>query len=231
MGLGRVVRPRGDGRRRACGCGHPGCVAGIHRRRRLSADRGAVPRGMDVSPLALSSLSARISACACPPRAGGDANAAVSGSSALLRGFARDDVAVWRDDGDRLRPVGAGNFCGAVLRLSRRLPAASHAINYCEDPLSFLLAGAAALAAGQTLILPQSRARQSIATLVAHYPDAYCLADGGVPMGPDARAYIVAEDDEPDTGLVAWPPPEIANSHAAAILFTSGTTGVAQAHP
>jgi len=160
-----------------------------------------------------------------------DATPAVIESSPLLCGFARDDVAIWRDDGNELRAVTAGTFCGAVQRLSRRLPRASHAINYCEDPLSFLLASAAALAAGQTLVLPQSPARQSVAALLVRFPDAYCLSDERVPPGPVARTHIVAYDDEHDPDLCSWPPPEIANSHVAAILFTSGTTGAARAHP
>lgn len=149
----------------------------------------------------------------------------------LLRGFARDDVAIWRDDDSGLRAITAEVFCGAVQRLARRLRPASHAINYCEDPLSFLLASAAALAAGQTLVLPQSRASQTVAALLVRFPDAYCLSDERAPTGPVARTHIVAHDDEPDAELASWPPPEIARSHVAAILFTSGTTGTPRAHP
>lgn len=151
-------------------------------------------------------------------------------SSPLLRRFARDDVAIWRDDGSGLRAITAEAFCGAVQRLSRRLPSASHAINHCEDPLSFLLASAAALAAGQTLVLPQSRASQTSATLAGRFPDAYFLSDPSVSEVPAARTHVVAYDDDPEPDVASWPPPQIAGSHVAAILFTSGTTGTAQPH-
>jgi acyl-CoA synthetase (AMP-forming)/AMP-acid ligase II/3-hydroxymyristoyl/3-hydroxydecanoyl-(acyl carrier protein) dehydratase len=154
----------------------------------------------------------------------------VTESSPLLHGFARDDVAIWRDDGSGLRAITAGAFCGAVQRLSRSLPSASHAINHCEDPLAFLLASAAALTAGQTLVLPQSRASHASAALCDRFPDAYCLSDASVPAEPAVRTHVVAYDDDPEPGLVSWPPPQIPRSHVAAILFTSGTTGTAQPH-
>ncbi len=149
----------------------------------------------------------------------------------LLRGFARDDVAVWRDDGVALRGITAGNFCGAVERLARKLPISRHAINYCEDPLAFLVGSAAALVAGQTLILPQSRAEQTATELLGRYADAFCLVGVQDPAGAAERARFVVADADLHAEVASWPPPAIVASHIAAILFTSGTTGVPEAQP
>lgn len=143
----------------------------------------------------------------------------------LVQGYGPDDPLLWFPAAGT-RNVTAAQFCGAAARLARALPRARYAINRCEDPARFLLASAAALAAGHTLVLPHTRASEVQRQLRERYPDAYTLVDapGGVPdaMGvPDARAGADAQ----------WPPPAIAGAHVAAILFTSGSTGAPAPQP
>jgi hypothetical protein len=88
----------------------PRRVVGVHGRRRLSDDRRAVPRGMVYCRWRFRHYR-HAPARACPPCAYGDATPAVTESSLLLRGYARDDVAIWRDD-DGLRAVTAEPSAG-----------------------------------------------------------------------------------------------------------------------
>ncbi len=143
----------------------------------------------------------------------------------LLDGFGPDDDLLV--DGT-IDAVSATGFCGAALRLARRLPSGPYAINRCEDRTRFLLGSAAVLAAGHTLILPPSRGAEVEGDLQARYPGAYAIADA--PAMPGAIPTVVP--DAGDLGGAAhWPPPAIAAEQVAAILFTSGSTGAPAAQP
>jgi len=146
---------------------------------------------------------------------------------ALLDGFGPHDALVWPAPGDARAPVSASEFCGAVDALARDLPRAAYAINRCEEPARFLLGSAAALAAGQTLILPPARGSEEHAGLRARYPDAYVLADGPQDGAGEVRA---VPDCLASPRVSHWPPPAIDAAHTAALLFTSGSTGAPQPH-
>jgi acyl-CoA synthetase (AMP-forming)/AMP-acid ligase II len=146
---------------------------------------------------------------------------------ALLDGFAPQDALLWPAAGDARVSVSASEFCGAADALAQRLPRAAYAINRCEDPARFLLGSAAALAAGQTLILPPARGTESHAELRARYPDAYVLTDG---PRDDTADVLAVPDCFASPRVSRWPPPAIDAAHTAAILFTSGSTGTPQSH-
>ena len=143
-------------------------------------------------------------------------------TSPLLCGFEPGDVAVWCDDRAALKAISAARFCGAAQALAHRLPPSRYAVNYCDDPLRFLVASAGALTAGQTLLLPQSRAEHSAAALLRRYADACCLVDEPTTAAV-GRIHLVGGDVL--DAAAAWPPPTIERARVAAILFTSGTTG------
>jgi acyl-coenzyme A synthetase/AMP-(fatty) acid ligase len=141
----------------------------------------------------------------------------------LLAGFGPGDPLLWH--AGNARPTTAAQFCGAAAALARALPRACYAINRCEDPGRFVLGGAAALLAGQTLVLPQARGADAQAQLRSRYPDAYTLAD--TREAGDTVAVPALADAAVGT---CWPPPAIDPGHVAAILFTSGSTGIPAAH-
>ena len=143
----------------------------------------------------------------------------------ILQGFARDDP-LWIGVAGR-PPVSAGQWCGAVARFAAGLPRAAHAIICCEDPASFALGSAAALAAGGTLILPPARGSDAQRQLRERYPDAITLVDAAE-AGDAASIVVPIGEAARDT---AWPPPDVAADHVAAILFTSGSTGTPTAQP
>jgi acyl-coenzyme A synthetase/AMP-(fatty) acid ligase len=149
----------------------------------------------------------------------------------LLRGFEPDQSILF----DRGRPISAAAFCGTAVATSTRLPAARFAINLCEGRAEFLLASAAALLAGQTLILPPSRLARTLDDLRLAYPDSCCLVDaqsGEITLSAAASFALGPELDgaQASPPRATWPPPMISATHTAAILFTSGSTGQPQPH-
>ncbi len=141
----------------------------------------------------------------------------------LVRGHSLDDPVGWRDS----RPVVLRSLLQAAHALASRLPHGGHCINLCEDRLNFILGYAAALIARCTTLLPHSRAPEVLNDLRRSHAGAQTIADyddaehpGGLRI--DARAWSGA-------GMPA-PVPTIPADHAAAILFTSGSTGAPQPH-
>ena len=141
----------------------------------------------------------------------------------VLHGYDADSPVGWQ----RGEPITAARFCAAALELAGKLPRKRHVLNLCEDRLNFMLGFAAALIAGQTNLLPPSRAGGVIREIFASYPDTCCLADHNeLPAGLPAMI------------VPPWPPapgngfdiPCVAADHLAMIVFTSGSTGRPQPH-
>jgi acyl-CoA synthetase (AMP-forming)/AMP-acid ligase II len=107
----------------------------------------------------------------------------------LLRGFEADDPVLLPAPGEHAAPVGAARFCAAARRLARTLPRTRYAINRCEDPAAFMLGSAAALLAGQTLVLPFARNDAARRALHARYADSCTLVDAAGPLPPDGERW------------------------------------------
>jgi len=140
----------------------------------------------------------------------------------VLSGYDADSVIGWH----RGEPVTAARFCAAAVELAGKLPRKRHVLNLCEDRLNFMLGFAAALIAGQTSLLPPSRAAGVMREIAAGYPDTCCLADHNeLPAGLPAMI------------VPPWPAaaggcdvPCVPAGHVAMIVFTSGSTGRPQPH-
>ena len=111
-------------------------------------------------------------------------------------------------------PVSVREFEAAARALSARLPRKPYVVNLCEDRYAFTVAFAASLLAGQTTLLPPSRAPEAVRDSCADL-DAYTLADAEV-LGDTAESAPAAFSIDP--------------AHVAAIVFTSGSTGRPVAH-
>ncbi len=152
----------------------------------------------------------------------------------LLRGYGPEETLAWHDG----RPLSAQAFCAAATALSACVPSARYAFNLCESTTGFLLASAAALLAGQTLILPSARLARTLDDLRTAYPDSYGLVDtikGGDQPADMAECAVSplldAIGDAAGAGdAAAWPPPVIRATQRAAILFTSGSTHAPKPH-
>ncbi|MDB5986537.1 MAG: hypothetical protein JWR16_1590 [Nevskia sp.] len=119
-------------------------------------------------------------------------------------------------------PVSRAGFAASAAALAERLPNARYAINVCENRFAFATAFAAAIARGQTNLLPASSSPDALAALRSRYPDSYVLWDEAVRGG-------VLVPRKPN-GAALHEVPLIDGAHPAALVFTSGSTGQPQAH-
>ncbi|AXS81328.1 AMP-binding protein [Dechloromonas sp. HYN0024] len=140
-----------------------------------------------------------------------------------------DAVFAWNTDG----PVSVGDYLADVRWLSEQLPAAGHLLNLCHDRYRFAVGFAAGLLRGMTSLQPSSQSAETFTRLQAEHPDLVCLCDGpsetlglpriDFPAIPTLRV-------RPQTSLTGdLTIPQISADHLAAILFTSGSTGLPQA--
>lgn len=118
-------------------------------------------------------------------------------------------------------------FLASVQALASRLPDKRHAINLCRDRYHFLIAFAAALLSRHISLLPTCRAPEVLAQLNHMYPDTYILADhedvpAGIPL------YRVQNDDLSFNRKDEIP--TIPSTQIAAVVFTSGSSGLPRAH-
>lgn len=127
----------------------------------------------------------------------------------------------------RGRPIAVDEFLGSAHELARRLPGRPYSINLCKDRYHFLLGFAAALLARQVSLLPTSRAEHALTQLIQRYPDSYVLTDHA--DGPTGRRVYHMPESLVD-GRIHTDIPLIPADQVAAIVFTSGTTGMPRAH-
>jgi acyl-coenzyme A synthetase/AMP-(fatty) acid ligase len=122
-------------------------------------------------------------------------------------------------------PVSCARFLAEAAALAERLPAGRHLANLCEDRYRFAVALAAALLAGKTSLLPPSRHEQALARVFAAHPDAGAISEEAVPgcAGP-----LVLYPADLGAGEWSGAVPAIPVDQVAAIVFTSGSTGVPQ---
>ncbi|MDQ3187403.1 MAG: AMP-binding protein [Pseudomonadota bacterium] len=128
--------------------------------------------------------------------------------------------------------ITAGRFVADAIALARLLSPAQYVLNSCRDRYFFAVGFCAALIAGRTSLLPPSRTPEMLAQLARRYPDTLYLGDDAGCVSwrgaLTSLAAIGASTWKPDAAASMWPPPTIARAHAAAIAFTSGSTGEPQ---
>ncbi len=118
-------------------------------------------------------------------------------------------------------------FLASASDLASRLPSNRYVINLCRDRYHFLIAFSAALITRHISLLPHCCAPEVLTQLKQRYPEAYILADhDDVPS--DIALYRVPHgvtnvDRRADI-------PAIASEQIAAIVFTSGSSGLPRPH-
>jgi acyl-coenzyme A synthetase/AMP-(fatty) acid ligase len=142
----------------------------------------------------------------------------------LITGHGLDDVLAWRASG----PVRVREFLGDALALARLLPDGPAVFNLCEDRYRFAILFAACLLTRKTSLQPSSQTPQVLRGLAREYPGSYVVTDQ--PREPDGLAsWVMPPPDSwqrPPVSAV----PDIDPEFVAAILFTSGSTGLPQPH-
>ncbi len=102
-------------------------------------------------------------------------------------------------------------------------------MNLCAERYHFLVAFCAAIIAGQTNLLPVSRAPQAIDEVLCAYPNAYALGDTK-PTLPAHLRYVHVPDAIGGSGDAFFSNLSIPADHVVAIGFTSGSTGTPKAN-
>ncbi len=145
----------------------------------------------------------------------------------LLTGRTPDDIFAWRTDG----PVTVADYLADAATLAAALPAGDYVLNLCNDRYRFAVGFAAGLLRGKTSLQPSSQSAETFRRLQADYPGLFCLCDGetdtlDLPRVDFPECPTVNRKKAPNSEFSI---PEIPTDHLAAILFTSGSTGLPQA--
>lgn len=134
-------------------------------------------------------------------------------------------------------PVTAAAFLADAHALAARLVPARHVLNLCHDRYAFAVAFAAALLRGQVSLLASDRAGPGGAGLYPEtaYPDTAAVidAEAEAPRGlASVRVAPTGREAGGEAGrpAAAGPTPLLRSDQPAAIVFTSGSTGVPVAH-
>ena len=146
----------------------------------------------------------------------------------LLRHFELDSVFAYQ--GGAAIPV--KQFVHHALSLARELPDKAYVLNVCADRYQFCVAFAAALLRSQVTLLPPNQTPDMLERLAAVYPDIYRLVDSAAPSDPlRCPMPTIAFPSLAPFGGAAVAIPLIPASQAAALMFTSGSTGDPMPHP
>ncbi|APZ44491.1 hypothetical protein BW247_02130 [Acidihalobacter ferrooxydans] len=121
--------------------------------------------------------------------------------------------------------VSRGQFLHQAQALARALPEHARALNLSHDRYLFMLGFAALLLRGQTVLLPPSQAPQVIDEIADEYA-AYCLLSD---PKPDVRCAL-RHHVQIAPGTHAAEPGAPIDPRTEVVLFTSGTSGTAQAN-
>ncbi|OOG62940.1 AMP-ligase [Rhodanobacter sp. B04] len=134
-------------------------------------------------------------------------------------------VLAWRNG----RAVSAAQFLAHVHLVAAGLPAATAAVNLCEDRYAFLVAFCAIVLRGQTNLLPSSRAPQAVDEVMAAHPGCYALGELALDPAPQGyRQMPSLETELPGAMDATWP--LIPADQVVAIGYTSGSTGTPSAN-
>lgn len=137
------------------------------------------------------------------------------------------EVVFWRGTGEG---VTARGFVADAWALAGRLPPGRYVANLCRDRYAFAVGFAAGLLAGRTALLNVDAA--GLEGVLGAYPGCCAVVDAEVP-GLAVPSVVVELGGELSGGGVRWDGvgAEIAADHVAAVVFTSGSTGVPVGHP
>lgn len=123
-------------------------------------------------------------------------------------------------------PITASRFLHAAYRLAQALPDSPAVVNLCQDRYRFIVAFAAAMIAGRTSLLVSDRSPQGLRALVEPYGDPIALVDEDCDAGSlRSLCFTIAP-----SGHSPEPVPAIPADRLAALVFTSGSTGLPVPH-
>ncbi|CAM3487714.1 AMP-binding protein [Polaromonas hydrogenivorans] len=130
------------------------------------------------------------------------------------------------------QPITVAHFLADVRQLAAALPAGRHVLNVCTDRYRFAVGLAAALLAGKISLLPPTLTPEMMRQVKSFAPDVFCLTDQAMAIALPQLAWADAVPARAPADAQTGPSdiPLIPASQTAAILFTSGSTGLPVAH-
>lgn len=125
--------------------------------------------------------------------------------------------------------VTVAQYLADVKYCADKLPEAQHVLLACQDRYAFAVGFGAAMMRGQISLLPSTHTEELIAKLAMTYPNTYCLTDE---VDCDIK---LSQTNISKWLLLAQPLTELVVPHfpieqIAALVFTSGSTGLPVAH-
>jgi acyl-coenzyme A synthetase/AMP-(fatty) acid ligase len=135
------------------------------------------------------------------------------------------DVLAWADGA----PVTAGRFLADARRLAASFPPGRHVLNASADRYRFAVGMAAALISDRVSLLPPALTPEMVRQVRQFAPDVVCLTDQAQAIALPQIAWdevMAGETPDSDTFDI----PSIPAANIAAIVFTSGSTGLPVAH-
>jgi len=142
----------------------------------------------------------------------------------ILRHDDLSSILVDRDED----PIAAGRFLADATALAAWLPDGDYIVNLCTDRYRFTVGFLAALLRRQVTLLPSSEVPSQLAKLATSYPNLYFLRDT---PGPDEAGDNHFAYPRDLSGLNIESIPDFPADLRAAILFTSGSTGLPVPNP
>lgn len=142
----------------------------------------------------------------------------------LISRHGLDDVLAWRPEG----PVSVRRFLSHAQALVAHLPESSYLLNMCEDRYLFAVGFAAGLLSGKISLQPSSQSPETLKTIALDYPSVICLTEQ-----PEDFSHLLCMEFPSLSALdgeVVETIPSLPIDQVAAILFTSGSTGMPQPH-
>jgi acyl-coenzyme A synthetase/AMP-(fatty) acid ligase len=143
---------------------------------------------------------------------------------ALISGHSLDSTLAWCSQG----AISVQTYLSDVAAVRSALPDGDWVFNLCSDRYHFAVVFGACLLAGKTSLQPSSQSPETLSQLARAYSGAFGVtdADGEWPGVRQWDYASLVQGPRPAVDAI----PEIPGSQVAAILFTSGSTGLPQAH-
>ncbi len=137
----------------------------------------------------------------------------------LINAGGPDDVVAYCSG----KPVRVPDFLQDLGALQSRLPERKYVLNLCSNRYHFAVAFCAAVLRGQVNLLPPTLTPFVIGQIKDSFPDVYCIADEAeAQYGIDAYAFQELRTRGGSLDGI----PAIPDARQAAIVFTSGSTGM-----
>jgi acyl-coenzyme A synthetase/AMP-(fatty) acid ligase len=146
---------------------------------------------------------------------------------ALISGLGLDATLAWCPRG----PVSVRAYLADVATVAAAMPGGRWVFNLCIDRYHFAVVFGACLLTGKISLQPSSQSAETLAQLAQAYSGVFSVTDGDAGGdGPVAMPRLAYAELVQGLRIAVKTIPDIPAEQVAAILFTSGSTGLPQPH-